>query len=85
MKQEVVQLYIRDLVGSLVRPIKELKGFEKVKLKPGKSKTITFNLNAKTLQFYTARKKWEVEPGEFNVWVGGDSNTSLMKSFSVIE
>jgi beta-glucosidase len=56
-----------------------------VKLKPGESKTITFTLNAKTLQFYTARKKWEVEPGEFNVWVGGDSNASLMKSFSVIE
>ena len=56
-----------------------------MKLKPGESKTITFNLNAKTLQFYTAHKKWEVEPGEFNVWVGGDSNASLMKSFSVIE
>ena len=83
--EEVVQLYIRDLVGSLVRPIKELKGFEKVKLKPGESKTITFTLNAKTLQFYTAHKKWEVEPGEFNVWIGGDSNASLMKSFSVIE
>ncbi|WOD44941.1 beta-glucosidase BglX [Hwangdonia lutea] len=83
--EEVVQLYIRDLVGSFVRPVKELKGFEKVMLKGGETKTINFTINAKMLQFYTANNKWEVEPGKFNVWVGGDSTTSLKKSFSVIE
>ncbi|TVZ57975.1 beta-glucosidase [Flavobacteriaceae bacterium MAR_2010_105] len=82
--EEVVQLYIRDLVGSLVRPIKELKAFKKLKIKAGETKTVIFNINSKTLEFYTANKKWEVEPGEFNVWVGGDSNTTLKKSFNVL-
>ena len=83
--EEVVQLYIRDLVGSLVRPIKELKGFEKVILKSGETKTVTFTINSKVLQFYTINKKWEVEPGKFNVWVGCDSNASLKKTFRVID
>lgn len=83
--EEVVQLYIRDIVGSLVRPIKELKGFEKITLKVGETKTVTFNIDSNTLQFYTANKKWEVEPGKFEVWIGGDSTTSLKKTFSVAE
>lgn len=83
--EEVVQLYIRDLVGSLVRPIKELKGFEKVILKSGETKTVTFTINSKVLQFYTINKKWEVEPEKFNVWVGCDSNASLKKTFRVID
>jgi beta-glucosidase len=83
--EEVVQLYIRDLVGSLVRPIKELKGFEKIMLKSGETKKVSFTINSKTLQFYTANRKWEVEPGTFNIWVGGDSNASLKETFSVVE
>lgn len=83
--EEVVQLYIRDLVGSLVRPIKELKGFEKISLKAGDSKTVSFTINAELLQFYTANNKWEVEPGAFNVWVGGDSTTKLKASFNVAQ
>lgn len=83
--EEVVQLYLRDVVGSLVRPIKELKGFEKIMLKAGESKTITFTINTDLLQFYTANNKWEVEPGEFNVWIGGDSTTKLKDTFSVSE
>ncbi len=83
--EEVIQLYIRDLVGSLTRPIKELKGFEKVALKTGETKTVTFTLNNETLQFYTFNKKWEVEPGDFDVWVGGDSTAPLKASFTVIE
>ncbi|RLJ61525.1 beta-glucosidase [Lacinutrix venerupis] len=83
--EEVVQLYIRDLVASIVRPIKELKGFKKVVLEPGESKTISFTINNKTLQFYSVNKKWEVEPGDFNLWVGGDSTTKLKKSFKVVE
>ncbi|MFC0605999.1 beta-glucosidase BglX [Winogradskyella pulchriflava] len=81
---EVAQLYIRDLVGSLVRPIRELKGFKKLSLKPGESKKVTFKINAETLKFYTANKKWEVEPGEFNVWIGGSSLADLKGSFSVV-
>lgn len=83
--EEVVQLYIRDLVASLVRPIKELKGFEKISLKAGETKTVSFTINSKTLEFYTANKKWEVEPGKFVVWIGGDSTTTLKKSFTVSE
>lgn len=83
--EEVVQLYIRDLVGSLTRPIKELKGFKKLMIKSGETKTVSFTIDAKTLQFYTANKTWEVEPGDFNVWVGGDSTTNLKETFSVID
>ncbi len=81
--EEVVQLYIRDLVGSITRPIKELKGFEKIFLKSGETKTVTFTINSETLQFYTINKKWEVEPGNFDVWVGGDSNTRLQATFEI--
>jgi beta-glucosidase len=81
--EEVVQLYIRDLVGSFVRPIKELKGFEKVLLKAGETKSVSFIVSSKTLQFYTSNKKWEVEPGKFYVWVGGDSTTILKETFTV--
>ena len=82
--EEVVQLYIRDLVGSLVRPIRELKGFKKMMLKPGETKTVTFLINSETLQFYSVNKKWEVEPGDFDVWVGGSSKAELKERFSVI-
>jgi beta-glucosidase len=70
---EVVQLYVRDLVGSVTRPVKELKGFEKVTLEPGESKDVTFTLSAADLAFYTAAGKWEAEPGDFVVFVGPDS------------
>ena len=83
--EEVVQLYIRDLVGSITRPVKELKGFEKIALKAGETKTITFSINPEIVQFYTANGKWEVEPGDFEVWIGGDSNTALKTSFTVVE
>ncbi|XMO88116.1 beta-glucosidase BglX [Algibacter sp. AS12] len=83
--EEVIQLYIRDLIGSITRPIKELKGFEKTMIKSGETKTIHFTINAETLQFYTINKKWEVELGDFNVWVGGDSTTNLKASFTVVD
>jgi beta-glucosidase len=81
---EVVQLYIRDLIGSLTRPVRELKGFKKIRLKAGETKTVTFMITAESLQFYTANHKWEVEPGDFELWVGGDSNAVLKGSFSVM-
>jgi len=83
--EEVVQLYIRDLAGSVTRPVRELKGFEKVALKPGETKTISFTINAKLLQFYTANSKWEVEPGDFHIWIGGSSAAKLKSSFTVVE
>ncbi len=83
--EEVVQLYIRDLIGSSTRPVKELKGFEKIALKVGETKTVTFTLDKETLQFYTPNNKWEVEPGDFDLWVGGDSNAPLKTSFKVVE
>lgn len=83
--EEVVQLYVRDLVGSLVRPIKELKGFKKISLKSGESQTVKFLINAELLQFYTANDKWELEPGGFNIWIGGDSTTKLKIGFRVKE
>ncbi|MEM7588424.1 MAG: glycoside hydrolase family 3 C-terminal domain-containing protein, partial [Acidobacteriota bacterium] len=70
---EVVQLYLRDLVGSTTRPIKELKGFERVELAPGETRTVTFTLSAEDLAFYNARGVWEAEPGDFEVAVGSSS------------
>jgi beta-glucosidase len=70
---EVVQLYIRDLVGSVTRPVKELKGFEKIHLEPGSSKTVSFTLSAENLAFFTSQDGWHAEPGEFEVFVGTNS------------
>jgi beta-glucosidase len=79
--KEVVQLYIRDLIGSITRPVKELKGFEMVELQPNESKTVTFTINEKTIEFFTANSKWESESGDFKVFVGGSSTTTLESSF----
>ena len=70
---EVVQLYIRDLVGSITRPVKELKGFEKIFLKAGESKTVTFKITPELLRFYDYALKQVAEPGDFDVMIGGDS------------
>lgn len=70
---EVVQLYIRDLVGSITRPVKELKGFEKIFLKAGESKTVTFKITPELLRFYDYDLKQVAEPGDFDVMIGEDS------------
>jgi len=70
---EVVQLYLRDLVGSITRPVQELKGFERIILKAGKSKTVTFTITPEMLRFYNADLEYALEPGEFNVMIGGNS------------
>jgi beta-glucosidase len=80
---EVVQLYTRDLVGSVTRPVKELKGFQKVTLHPGESREVTFTLTAKDLAFYTASGKWEAEPGAFKVFVGGSSKDVKEAGFTL--
>lgn len=79
--KEVVQLYIRDLIGSVTRPVKELKGFEMIELKANETKEITFNIDEKTIEFFTANRKWEAEPGDFNVFVGGSSVKTLQTNF----
>jgi beta-glucosidase len=70
---EVVQLYIRDVVGSVTRPVKELKGFQKIWLKAGEIKTVTFNISAEDLKFYNYDLKYDWEPGEFEIMIGGNS------------
>ena len=81
--EEVVQLYIRDLVGSISRPVKELKGFEKIKLEPKESKVVSFEITTKDLEFYGASKEWEAEPGDFNLWVGPNSAEGMAASFTL--
>ncbi|OEY71337.1 beta-glucosidase BglX [Salegentibacter salarius] len=81
--KEIVQLYIKDIVASTTRPIKELKGFEAVSLAPGETKTVTFEINEEMLQFYTANEKWESEAGEFEVMVGGNSRDLQTVKFSL--
>ncbi len=83
--KEVVQLYIRDLIGSYTRPVKELKGFEMVALQPNESKTVTFTISPETISFYTANHKWEAEPGDFKVFVGGSSTTTLEANFEFLK
>ncbi|MEY2925415.1 MAG: beta-glucosidase BglX [Bacteroidota bacterium] len=75
--KEVVQLYIQDKFASLARPVRELKGFEMVELEPKKTKTIELMLTEKELGFYSQNGEFIVEPGEFNVYVGGNSNATL--------
>ncbi len=81
--KEIVQLYLRDLVASTTRPVKELKGFEAVSLAPGESKTVTFEINEEMLQFYNANRKWEAEAGEFEVFIGGNSRDLQKATFSL--
>ena len=70
---EVVQLYVHDLVASIARPVKELKGFERIHLAAGESKTVTFTIGADQLSFYNADLKKVVEPGDFDIMVGSNS------------
>jgi beta-glucosidase len=78
---EVVQLYIRDLVGSVTRPVKELKGFKKINLKAGETKTVSFTLGMKDLSFYNSELKFVAEPGKFQVFVGGNSRDVKQTEF----
>ncbi len=81
--KEVVQLYLKDVYASVTRPVKELKGFELVELKPGESKDITIELSEKELGFYNNQGKFIVEPGTFKVFVGGDSTATLSVNFEI--
>ena len=77
---EVVQLYIRDLLGSVSRPVKELKGFERVALKKGESREVSFTITAEMLKFYNSELKYVAEPGDFAVLIGPNSADKALKS-----
>lgn len=83
--EEIVQLYTRDMVGSVTRPVKELKGFDKIFLKVGESKTVEFHLSVDDLRFYNPRLEYVYESGDFHVFVGGDSDTKLAAQFKLVE
>ena len=80
---ETAQLYVRDIVGSVTRPVKELKGFQQVELAPGESRDVTFTIRPADLAFYTAQGRWEAEPGSFKVFVGGNSRDVKQASFTL--
>lgn len=82
---EVVQLYVRDLVGSIARPVKELKGFQKIFLKAGESKTVEFNLKASELAFYGRDMVKKTEPGEFKIWIARNSADNGLESNFIVK
>ncbi|MEN8885026.1 MAG: glycoside hydrolase family 3 C-terminal domain-containing protein [Winogradskyella sp.] len=81
--KEVVQLYIRDVVASIVRPVRELKGFNLTMLNVGETKTIQFELTKAQLGFYTNKGVFIIEPGDFEVYVGGNSDAKLKTTFNL--
>lgn len=83
--EETVQLYIRDLFGSVVRPVKELKGFQKVFLKKGETKQVVFNLTVDDLRFYNDKLQYIYEPGDFKIFIGGSSGKVKEAGFAVVK
>lgn len=83
--KEIVQLYTRDLVGSITRPIKELKGFQKVEIKKGETKTVTFTLTEEDLKFYNQNLDFVAESGKFEVFVGANSDTKNKIEFELVK
>jgi beta-glucosidase len=83
--EEVVQLYIRDLVGSVTRPVKELKGFQKISLKAGESSKVSFTIEPKDLAFYRADMSFGFEPGMFDIFIGTNSGDVKKQSFELVD
>ena len=82
--EEVVQCYVRDLVGSVTRPVKELKGFEKIFLKAGESKKVSFTITPDLLSFHRQDMTYGTEPGDFKMFIGGNSRDVKETSFKLI-
>ena len=83
--KEAVQFYIKDVIGQVTRPNKELKGFEKIELNPGESKTVTFTITPKMLEFTGIKMEKIIEPGDYKVMIGTSSNEYLETSFKLIK
>jgi beta-glucosidase len=84
--EEVVQLYLRDRVASLVRPVKELKDFQKIKLAAGETRTVTFVIDQEKLSFYDQQLRWIAEPGDFDLMIGSSSaDIRLKASFELVK
>jgi beta-glucosidase len=83
--KETVQLYIRDVVGSVTRPVRELKGFQKITLKKGEKQTVTFDITVEDLKFYNSDLKFVAEPGQFEVFIGGNSNAVDKVIFNLVD
>ena len=83
--EEVVQLYLRDLVGSVTRPVKELKGFQKIMLRKGESKQVSFTIDEPMLKFWNSDLKWISEPGGFKVFIGGSSDKVQEADFTLVK
>ena len=81
---EVVQLYVRDLVGSVTRPVRELKCFRRLRIQPGQRVTIEFRLHTSDLAFFGRDMQLITEPGEFHAWIGGSSEAQLRADFRVV-
>ena len=81
----MVQLYIHDKVGSVTRPVKELKGFEKIFLKKGESKTISFSISVEDLKFYNNEMVYDVEPGQFEIAIEPSSEFKFKHHFNLID
>jgi beta-glucosidase len=82
--KETVQLYIKDCFGIVTRPVKELKGFQKIELQPGEKRIVSFMLPATDLTFLDAELHPTIEPGEYKVWIGPNSDDGLKGSFEVV-
>ncbi|MBS1749148.1 MAG: beta-glucosidase BglX [Bacteroidetes bacterium] len=82
--KEVVQMYIRDMVGSITRPVKELKGFQKIELKAGESQKVTFTISADDLKFYNSDLKFVAEPGDFKIFIGTNSRDVKEADFKLL-
>ena len=81
--EEIVQLYTRDLVGSITRPVKELKGFKRMQLQPGQCAKVSFEIHTDDLAFHNRNMQFGTEPGHFHAWIGGDSNADLKTEFTI--
>lgn len=82
--KEVVQLYIRDKIGSVTRPVRELKGFEKIDMKKGEKRTVTFEISVEDLKFFNNELIYDAEPGQFDVFVGGNSDAANQVGFELV-
>ena len=81
--EEIVQLYIRDLVGNITRPVKELKGFKRVMLNPGEEQKVIFKIPSSELAFYNQNMEKVTEPGDYHLWISGCSDSNNFSSFTI--